>query len=171
MKQHTAYENYPWWIIVLSNILPLSIYFLGSLIINQVGLFWMFLYIAFVLFIEIRLLATGCPECYYYGKWCAFGRGKLSSLFFRKGDPDRFACRTVTWKELAPDFLVILIPVLTGIVLIIIQFNFFLLVAVIGLLLLGFPGNALVRGQIACKYCKQGEIGCPALEAFSKKEG
>jgi hypothetical protein len=25
-----------------------------------------------------------------------------------------------------------------------------------------------VRGQLACKYCKQRELGCPAEQLFSK---
>jgi len=72
-------------------------------------------------------------------------------------------------KEIPPDFMVTLIPLVPGIVLFIIDYDIFLLFAVIGLVILGFPGNALVRGKLACKSCKQGEIGCPALDAFSKK--
>ena len=168
MKQQVIQNHYPWWIVIVSNIVPLSIYTIGCLIMNQVGIIWMILYIAFILYIEIRLISSSCPVCYYYDKWCAFGRGKLSSLFFKKGDPEQFACKPVSWKELAPDMLVTAIPLITAIILLIIQFNLILLLAVIGLVILGFPGNALVRGQLACKYCKQGEIGCPALEFFSK---
>jgi hypothetical protein len=49
-------------------------------------------------------------------------------------------------------------------------FTWTILILVIALLLLGFPGNALVRGQLACKYCKQREIGCPATQLFDKPE-
>ena len=161
-------KNYPWWIVTVSNIVPLITYILGIFIMGRIGILWMFLFIGYILFIEFRLMADGCPDCYYYGKWCAFGRGKLSSLFFKKGDPERFTCRQVTWKELAPDFLITLIPVISGIVLLILHFYLSILLAVIGLVLLGSVGNAFVRGQLACKSCKQGEIGCPALELFNK---
>ena len=168
MKEQMVIKNYPWGIVTVSNIIPLITYVLGGFIMFRIGYLWMFLYIGYILFIEFRLLANGCPDCYYYGKWCAFGRGKLSSLFFKKGDPERFACRQVTWKEMAPDFLVTLIPMISGIVLLILHFYLSILLAVIGLVLLASAGNAFVRGQLACKSCKQGEIGCPALDLFSK---
>ena len=37
------------------------------------------------------------------------------------------------------------------------------------LLLLGFFGNAIVRGKLACNYCKQKEIGFPAEQLFERK--
>ena len=40
----------------------------------------------------------------------------------------------------------------------------------IALLLLGFLGNALVRGHLACRYCRQREIGCPAERLFDKRQ-
>jgi hypothetical protein len=39
-----------------------------------------------------------------------------------------------------------------------------------GSFLLTFIGNGLVRGSLACKYCKQREIGCPAEQLFNKKK-
>jgi hypothetical protein len=45
-----------------------------------------------------------------------------------------------------------------------------ILILILALLLLGFMGNALVRGQLACRYCKQREIGCPATQLFTKTE-
>jgi hypothetical protein len=27
-----------------------------------------------------------------------------------------------------------------------------------------------VRGQLACRYCKQREIGCPAAQLFNKQK-
>ena len=48
-----------------------------------------------------------------------------------------------------------------------IDFQWFTLGLMIILLLLSSMGNAYVRGQLACNHCKQGEIGCPALELFN----
>jgi hypothetical protein len=28
----------------------------------------------------------------------------------------------------------------------------------------------MIRGSIACKYCKQRELGCPAEQMFAKKK-
>jgi hypothetical protein len=76
---------------------------------------------------------------------------------------------TEPWKDIVPDFLVFMIPVLAGILLLIQEFTWIVLILIIALFLLGFLGNALVRGQLACRYCKQREIGCPAEQLFDKK--
>jgi hypothetical protein len=75
----------------------------------------------------------------------------------------------MTWKDIIPDFLVFIIPVLAGCILLLIEFQWTILILVIVLLLLGFFGNAIVRGKLACKYCKQKEIGCPAEQLFERK--
>ncbi|KPK86688.1 MAG: hypothetical protein AMS27_04425 [Bacteroides sp. SM23_62_1] len=170
MNQQTIHEKYPARIIAITNLLSVLIYIAGAYIIYQLGLIWALIYIGYLLFLEIRLLSTGCPDCYYYGKLCAFGKGRLSSLFFKKGDPERFTCRTFTWKDLIPDFLVALIPVIIGLVILILDFSWLILLLMILLFFLSTTGNGIIRGQYACKFCKQAEIGCPALELFSRKK-
>jgi hypothetical protein len=54
--------------------------------------------------------------------------------------------------------------------LLLISFRVLVLALVIALLVLGFAGNALVRGRMACRFCKQREIGCPAVQLFEKKK-
>ncbi len=169
MEEIKGYENYPFRLVLISNLLSLLIYGLGIYVIAQIGLTWVFLYLLFILLLEFRLLKHSCKYCYYYGKYCAFGKGKLCALFFKKGDPGIFIQRKITWKSLVPDFLVSLIPMISGIVLLIIKFKLGLLLILGLLFLLSFMGNAFVRSNIACKYCKQKEIGCPALKLFSKK--
>lgn len=161
-------ENYPLWIVFTSNLVSLLIYGIGGYILFQVGIIWVILYLIFVLIFEFRLISRHCTDCYYYGRTCAFGKGRLSALFFKKGSPEKFTGMTITWKDIVPDFLLFIIPVLTGILLLIQGFTWTILILIIGLLLLGFAGNALVRGQLACRYCKQREIGCPATQLFNK---
>ena len=31
-----------------------------------------------------------CTNCYYYGRWCYIGWGKLAALLYRQGSVDRF---------------------------------------------------------------------------------
>jgi hypothetical protein len=38
------------------------------------------------------------------------------------------------------------------------------------LIVLFFGGSAFIRGTLACKYCKQKDIGCPAYDIFNKKK-
>jgi hypothetical protein len=34
--------------------------------------------------------------------------------------------------------------------------------------MLSMGGNAMLRGSLACKYCKQKELGCKAEQLFNK---
>jgi hypothetical protein len=170
MKKEQSYENYPFWIVFLSNLFSIAIYFIGAFIIYQIGLAWMILYLIFIGIQEFRLIKGHCTSCYYYGKTCAFGKGRISSLFFKKEDADKFCKKQMTWKDILPDFLVSLIPVIVGIILLIIHFKWLILILIILLFLLAFAGNGFIRGSLACKYCKQRKIGCPAEQLFNKKK-
>ncbi len=168
MKQPKYYENYPYWMIIISNFVSIAIYLVGAFIIYQLGRIWLVIYLLYILWIEIRILRRSCVNCYYYGKYCAFGKGKLGFLLFKKGDTKKFIQDKVNWKDILPDFMVSIIPMLVGIVILIIDFNWLLLTIIVTLILLTFIGNALVRGSLACKYCKQREIGCQAEQLFNK---
>lgn len=163
-----CYENYPWWITTISNIFQLSIYGIGAYIIYRTGLIPLFVYIGFILLLEYRLLKKSCIHCYYYGKNCFSGKGKIASLIFKKGEPATFINKPIRFLDILPDFLVSLVPIATGIVLIIFQFEWHLITLIAILVLLTFSGNALIRSSLACKYCKQRLIGCPAEQLFRK---
>lgn len=165
-----CYEKYPLAFVLGSNILQLAIYITGAYIIFILGLIWLILYLLYILILEIRLQKISCIHCYYYGKRCAFGKGKLCSLFFKKGYPKKFIEKKINWIDIIPDFLVSIIPLAIGIFLLIMDFNILLLLLVILLLILAFPVNGFIRGSLACKYCKQIEIGCPAEQFFNKKK-
>jgi len=166
--ESVCYENYPWWVIFPSSLLALAVYGLGAYIIYQWGWIWMAAYLLFVLVLEVRLLRGSCVHCCYYGKTCAFGRGRVSGLLFKRGDPETFSRRKVTWRELIPDILVSLVPVAAGIVFLIRDFAWPVLAAVITLLLLSTAGNGFVRSNLACRHCRQRELGCPAERFFQK---
>jgi len=169
MEEVKCYKNYPYWIIIVSNLLTLSIYTIGITIIKPLGIIWLLIYLAYLVFLEIRLLKKSCVHCYYYGKFCAFGKGKICSLFFKKGNKEGFT-GNFTWKDLIPDMLVAIIPVIIGIVRLIMDFNWILLFLIVLLFLLVSTGNGLVRGSLACKYCRQREINCPAEKMFKKEK-
>ena len=168
MESQKCYENYPAWIVVISNLVSLLTYFIGGLIIYQIGFFYLALYILYIFILEFRLLKGHCVNCYYYGKTCAFGKGRLSRLFFKRGDRIKFYHNNMTWKDIIPDFLVSVIPIIVGIITLIIHFNWLILSLMILLFILGFSGSAIVRSQLACKFCKQWKLGCPAEKLFEK---
>ncbi len=155
---------------LISNLVSIAIYLAGAFIIYHLGLVWLGLYILYILLLEIMVMKKSCVNCHYYGRCCAFGKGKLSSLFFKKGSPNKFARRKITWKHIIPDFLVSIIPLIAGIILLMLEFNWLILLSVILIVILTSFGNSFVRGSLACKYCKQRELGCPAEQLFSKNK-
>lgn len=170
MQEQVCRENYPAGTVIISNIIQLSIYATGTVLVYNFGLVWALLYLLFVIVLEIRLLGRHCIDCYYYGKTCAFGKGRLSCLIFPKGDNERFSRRKIGWKDMIPDFLVIVIPVLAGIASLLTVFRWTTVLLVILIIILGFPCTGFIRGSPACKYCRQREIGCPAMELFEGKK-
>lgn len=77
------------------------------------------LYLIYCLFLEIRLLKNGCVNCNYYRKVCGFGKGLLRALFFKKGDISKFNVTDIGWKEMIPDLMVPIFPLIAGIIIIV----------------------------------------------------
>jgi hypothetical protein len=169
MNPAEKYDNYPFWIVLLSNSQSLLIYGLGFLIMLKLGWFPALAYLAFVLILEIRIIKNHCVDCYYWGKICGFGKGKISALLFKKGDMSNFCSYEMTWKDMIPDLLVSLIPFITGVVLLFIDFELLILIFILLLFALTTFGNGFIRGNLTCKYCKQRELGCPADRLFNKQ--
>lgn len=173
MKKLTAlrsYDNYPLGIVLLSNSLSIILYSVGLLVLLNLGIIFAVLYVLYILLIEFRLMAKSCRSCYYYGKLCAFGRGKCCGLLFSKGDPEQFVETEITMKDILPDFLVTIFPLVGGIIGLVSNFSWIIVVLLAVLVIFGFGGNALIRGSFACKYCKQRDIGCPAERLFNKEK-
>jgi hypothetical protein len=170
VENSLTYEKFPSWIVIVSSLHSVLIYFLGAFIVLQLGWIAVGAFLAYVSFLEYRLLSKHCVNCYYWGKICGFGKGKISSWFFKKGDISKFCAKKFTWKDMIPDLMVSLVPFVVGIVFLIVSFNIILLMAVLLLIALSTAGNGFIRGSLACKYCKQRELGCYAEQLFNKPE-
>lgn len=164
------YESYPARTVVISNALAVTLEVIGFLMLLKASLIFALAYLLLVLGLEFRLIRFHCTRCYYWGRICGFGQGRLSSLFFRKGDPDKFCAKSMRWTDLIPEMMLSLIPLVTGIVLLIISFNLFILLGLMLIVILTTSGNSYVRGKLTCRNCRQREIGCPAEALFSKNK-
>jgi hypothetical protein len=167
MEVPRTYENFPFRIVFLSNLVSGLIYISGFIITFRLHWIVAAIYVAYLLVLELRLLSQHCTACYYWGKTCGFGKGRISRVFFKKGDPSKFCGDNMSWKEMIPDLLITLIPLVIGIVLLIHSFEILLLSAVVLLIVLTTSGNGYIRGNLTCKYCKQRETGCPAYKLFN----
>ena len=153
-----------------SNLVSVAIYFFGAYIIYRLDFDFLIIYLFYIFILEARLLKSSCTKCYYYGKFCAFGKGKLSALLFKKEDKGKLNKRKITGKDILPEFLVSIIPLFIGIWLLVSEFDWKILASMVILVILASVGSALVRGRLACKFCKQRELGCPAEQLFNKKK-
>jgi hypothetical protein len=165
------FDAYPPWMVVASNALSISIYLMGAYLLSGFGVAAVAVYLIFCLWMEARVISCHCVNCAYFGKLCCFGKGKISSAFFKQGDPKKFSQMSITWRDMLPDLMVPLIPVIGGIILLIKKFDWTALAAVMLIFILSFAGNALVRGRLACRHCRQRVLGCPAERLFNKKKG
>jgi len=170
LKDIISYDRFPLHIPLLSIFISLISYSLGAIIISGFGLLFSILYALYCLGIELLVIFRSCRDCWYYGKLCGLGKGVIAPLFVKKGDTTRFAKRDISMIHLIPDFLVVIIPLVAGIVLLILDFSLIILLLMIVLGALFFGGTAFIRGTFACRFCKQKDIGCPADEMFNKKE-
>ena len=170
MLPSKTYENFPAGIVMVSDSVTVLLWAAGFIIMLKFSPIAGFVYLAYLLVLEYRLLSRHCVNCWYYGKTCGFGQGRLSAILFKKGNPERFCAGSFTWKDMVPDLMVSMVPVITGIALIAVKFDLLVLVALVLLILLTTVGNSMVRGNFACKYCRQREHGCPAEKLFSKEK-
>jgi hypothetical protein len=171
METTATHENFPVRIVLLSNLVSLLIYGSGLFILSGLSWIAVVVFLAFILVLEYRIIGRHCINCYYFGKVCGFGKGRISSLLFTRGDPSKFCSKPMTWKDMIPDLLITLIPLVTGIILMIMEFDFIILGAVILLIGLSSAGNGYIRGSLTCRYCKQRILGCPAEQLFSRGQG
>lgn len=168
MKNRT-YDEFPVSLVLLCVSVNILIYIIGAFIVASLNVYALSLYILYCLWMEARLLSNSCRYCDYYGKLCAFGKGKICSWFFKKRSEDRLK-EKISFYDLIPDFLVSLIPLVAGVYIIVRSFSWFILGLIIALLILAFPFTGYVRGSIACKFCRQKENGCGAIQLFEKDE-
>ena len=170
-KKPKIYESYPIRMVLLTNLLMLTIYFAGAYIMFKLHLITGILYLVYLIILEFQTYKEGCINCCYYKKRCAFGKGIIAGVFFKKGNPKKFSERELKAKDFIPQMLVTLIPLIVGTALLISRgFNIWILIATVYPVFSWFALNPIIYGKIACPHCKQGSICCPALKFFTKSK-
>lgn len=168
MNNPRLHENYPLWKVLIYNLVILSVYAVGLYLMFRLHKIAGVLFLIYILFIEFSVYREGCRYCYYYGKRCVAGKGKIVPLIFKKGNQKKFCEKTLSFKDFIPSSLIVFIPVIAGICLMIKDFNWVVLCLTLWPLIVNFIGNPIVYGEIACPHCKQGAKCCPAYEYFMK---
>jgi len=122
----------------------------------------------YALFLAIMLLFILrkhlCTHCYYYGKLCSIGWGKLSSLMFKEKSGNYklgIKLAGITWA------LATLIPIIGIVISLILNFTIHRSI-LLGLFILLTPVNFILHKN-SCKRCKMKNI-CPASMVKGKEE-
>jgi hypothetical protein len=169
-KEPQAFENYPLSTVLTTNGITLLIWVVSVYLVWQLGMLWGGLFIIYLIGLEFFVYKHGCSCCYYHSKRCAFGRGKIAPFIVKKDDPQKFCQRKVTWLNLLPVVLGSLIPIVAGVILLIRDFNWPILILTLIPLINWFFVNPLIYGKLICLHCQQGRLCCPANEFFGKKK-
>ena len=121
-------------------------------------------YLAFaVIMVGSVLRKFVCINCYYYNKWCSTGWGKLSAMFFKKGNIEKFG--TSIGLKLAPLTygVLSLIPIIFIVASMFQGFAISKLIVLISLLLISFYSGTVNRKK-SCVKCKM-RLACPGCAA------
>ena len=123
---------------------------------------WLYLAAALIMiFVVLRKLV--CTNCYYYGKQCALGWGKISALFFSQGSIEEFStCAGIKAPPITYGLLA-LIPLVFCIMALIQEVTILKVAVLVLLLAVAVYSGAIGRKQ-ACTNCKMRLI-CPGSAA------
>ncbi|NIO22919.1 MAG: hypothetical protein GTN38_02730 [Candidatus Aenigmarchaeota archaeon] len=172
MKEKT-FEKYPVWMMLVYYFFSFSVYLAGLYLLYLILPLFALLFFIYILYLEVKLLREGCVRCYYYGKRCVCGKGKVAKVFFKKDEKRKFYEREVTMKDMIPSFLPMIITLIAGMYLVIQGLpiiNFPVIGIAVWPLIVTFFGNPIIYGKMSCPHCKQRELGCPACEFFMRVE-
>ena len=139
--------------------------FLCAALHPYIGLAYLIVAMSMVTVVMRKLV---CTNCWYYGKWCSTGWGKLASLMFSKGDESKF--RTSIGVRMAPAVygLLALVPLVLGTIAVIIspEQREVRIAALVGLVAVTFYSGYIARKK-TCSTCRMNEH-CPGSAAPAK---
>ncbi|MEA3458841.1 MAG: hypothetical protein U9R21_09215, partial [Candidatus Thermoplasmatota archaeon] len=121
MEKTKSYENFPLWVPIVAVLVSVISCSIGAVIISGFGIIFSILYIFYCFGAELFVIVRSCKNCWYYGKMCGLGKGKIAPFFVKKGDAKKFADRDISIVHLIPDFLVVILPVVGGVILLILD--------------------------------------------------
>lgn len=164
-----GYENYPLWIVLVYNLILFITYAVGIYLTYLIHFYLMIAFILLILYEEASVYREGCKNCYYYGKTCGTGRGRLVKLFCKKGSPKKFCEKKVTWKDFVIPMIPSIVIIASGIYLMIKDFSWLLLLFTAWPVIV-FVSNQWIYGELLCPNCKQCAKCCPVAEYFHEQE-
>lgn len=163
-----VYESYPLTTVCLSNGLGLFGNLFGAAIIYAaVGTAFAVAYLVACL-ITITLSARlRCCYCYYFGKRCYSGLGRLAGLLFQQREASGFAESNHVVPVAAFSFATLLAPLGAGVVFLFVDYSHLLLAALVTYTVVAVAPGFFLQKHLYCAHCKQAELGCPAYQGMT----
>ncbi|HEY42097.1 MAG TPA: hypothetical protein G4O18_09640 [Dehalococcoidia bacterium] len=157
-------ESYPKRTVVVANLAMVTWVALGTVACWFLApiVAWIYLAVAVVM-VWVVLRRLVCVDCYYYGKWCGTGWGKLSAMLFKQGNIECFA--TGIGVKLAPLTygLLSLIPLVLIIIGLVQEVTAARIVVLVLLLFMAVYSGYISRRN-SCVGCKM-RLMCPGSTA------
>ncbi|PYG88033.1 hypothetical protein LY28_01743 [Ruminiclostridium sufflavum DSM 19573] len=140
--------------VIIGNIIMILWFAVGTLacafLSRIVAIIYLTYSIVMIYFVMRKLV---CTNCYYYGKNCSMGWGKLASLFFKKGDISKF--KGCGGQKLAPVVygVISIIPIILIIISLVKAFTLTKIAVLVVFLLITVYTNVISR-KTSCSKCK-----------------
>jgi len=165
-QQNLAFcDSYPKSVIVIRWIILVAAFALGIYILTNIKQLLGLAYIIYSLVVLTLILPLSrCSSCFYHGKACNTGWGKVAAYLFPKGDESKFV-RHYDYAIFI--HLLCIIPLLASLFQLVRLRNLLALV-VFGLYLFILLIEKITLKKLACSRCRQREF-CPAVP-FRKAE-
>jgi len=166
-KEQYFCKDYPWYIILLRWVFTSIIFALGIYISYHLNQMLSLVYVIYCVFgLTLVLPLSRCIYCYYHGRWCNTGWGKIAGYLFNKGDEEKYLGKFPFSILLYPFWL---LPLLVGALQVLRQRNLVSLALFLGYGLLLFLEKVILK-LVACQNCRQRTF-CPALPFREKQIG
>ena len=158
-------ENYPKAVVIIRWIILLLAFALGIYALLRLHYIFAILYIVYsVMALTLILPLSRCGSCFYHGKLCNTGWGKIAAYFFKKGDESKY----VDYYNYAIFLhLLWLVPLLIA-ALQMIRKRDVLALSIFAVYLLILFVEKITLKRLCCKRCHQRDF-CPAVP-FRKAE-
>jgi hypothetical protein len=155
----TFFENYPKHIIVIRWIILLTTFGLGTYILSDLHYMLAIVYILYSLIaLTLILPLSRCVSCFYHGRLCNTGWGRVASCLFKKGDESKYVEH---YNYAIFLHLLWLFPLLVAL-LQLVRKRDILVLSIFGAYLFILFVEKIVLKKLCCKRCHQKEF-CPAL--------
>jgi len=158
-KDFFYYKDYPWVVITLRWFFLLLVFVLGLYIFLDFKQVLAYLYVFYAIFcLSLIFPLSRCVYCFYFGRFCNTGWGKVSAFLFEKKDEEEYLRRSSFYVLTYPLWF---LPGLLALFELVLKRNLKYLILFCGFVLLWLSGKFFLK-WVCCKRCNKKDF-CPEV--------